>query len=69
MPADAYDNALQQLKKLKMYLAVNTNLKDKRSLEVVMLVSMARQVRFNIFVYKILYLPYTYFSCLMLLLS
>jgi hypothetical protein len=52
MPADAFDNALAQLKNLKMYLATNTNLKDKRSLEVVMLISMARQVRFDIFIYE-----------------
>jgi hypothetical protein len=44
MPADAYENALKQLKNLKYFLTSNANLKDKKSLEVVMLIAMARQV-------------------------
>jgi hypothetical protein len=44
MPADAYENALNQLKGLKHFLTSNVNLKDKKALEVVMLISMARQV-------------------------
>ncbi|KAI8371328.1 uncharacterized protein BYT42DRAFT_501247 [Radiomyces spectabilis] len=41
---DAYGSALQQLKSLKEYLAVNVNAKDKRCLEIIMLVSMSRQL-------------------------
>lgn len=48
MPADAYENALAQLKNLKQFLTSNVNLKDKKSLEVVMLIAMARQVGFDI---------------------
>lgn len=44
MPADAYENALNQLKNLKHFLTSNIDLKDRRSLEVVMLIAMARQV-------------------------
>ncbi|KAL7319508.1 AAA ATPase midasin [Mucor circinelloides] len=44
MPADAYENALAQLKNLKQFLTSNVNLKDKKSLEVVMLIAMARQL-------------------------
>lgn len=44
MPADAYENALAQLKNLKHFLTSNVDLKDRRSLEVVMLIAMARQV-------------------------
>jgi len=48
MPADAYENALAQLKNLKQFLTSNVNLKDKKSLEVVMLIAMARQVSLNL---------------------
>ncbi|CEP09720.1 hypothetical protein [Parasitella parasitica] len=44
MPADAYENALEQLKKLQCFLTSNVNLKDKKVLEVVMLIAMARQL-------------------------
>lgn len=44
MPADAYENALTQLKNLKQFLTSNVNLKDRRALEAVMLIAMARQV-------------------------
>lgn len=44
MPADAYENALTQLKNLKQFLTTNVNLKDRRALEAVMLIAMARQV-------------------------
>jgi midasin len=44
MPADAYENALTQLKSLKQFLTSNVNLKDKKSLEIAMLIAMARQV-------------------------
>lgn len=44
MPADAYENALTQLKNLKHFLTSNVNLKDRKALEVVMLIAMARQV-------------------------
>ncbi|KAI8642397.1 hypothetical protein BD408DRAFT_180035 [Parasitella parasitica] len=44
MPADAYENALEQLKKLQCFLTSHVNLKDKKALEVIMLISMARQL-------------------------
>ncbi|KAI9260402.1 hypothetical protein EDC94DRAFT_542138 [Helicostylum pulchrum] len=44
MPADAYENALTQLKNLKQFLTSNVNLKDRRALEAVMLIAMARQL-------------------------
>ncbi|KAI9031012.1 hypothetical protein CLU79DRAFT_694874, partial [Phycomyces nitens] len=44
MSADAYENALNKLKSLKQLLATNTQLKDKRALEIIMLSSLARQL-------------------------
>jgi hypothetical protein len=44
MPADAYRNALDQLKQLKTFLASNIDMKDRKSLELVTSISMARQV-------------------------
>lgn len=44
MPTDAYRNALDQLKQLKTFLASNIDMKDRKSLELVTTISMARQV-------------------------
>ncbi|KAI8373712.1 hypothetical protein BD560DRAFT_327897 [Blakeslea trispora] len=44
MPADAYENALNQLKSLKQYLATNVSLKDRKALEVATLIGMTRQL-------------------------
>ncbi|CAO3702357.1 unnamed protein product [Rhizopus stolonifer] len=44
MPADAYDSALKQLKDLQKYLSSNEQLKDRRYLEVAILISTARQL-------------------------
>ncbi|KAG0168625.1 AAA ATPase midasin [Apophysomyces sp. BC1034] len=44
MSANAYDNALNQLQLLKKFLATNASFKDRQSLELVMLLSMARQL-------------------------
>ncbi|OBZ86320.1 Midasin [Choanephora cucurbitarum] len=44
MPADAYENALSQLKNLKQYLATNVSLKDRKALEVATLIGMTRQL-------------------------
>ncbi|KAG1056125.1 hypothetical protein G6F43_001962 [Rhizopus delemar] len=44
MPADAYDSALKQLKNLQQFLSSNAQVKDRRYLEVVILISMARQL-------------------------
>ncbi|KAF7722956.1 AAA ATPase midasin [Apophysomyces ossiformis] len=44
MTANAYDNALKQLKSLKEFLSTNVNFKDRYKLELVTLVSIARQL-------------------------
>lgn len=68
MPADAYENALTQLKNLKHFLTSNVNLKDRKSLEVVMLIAMARQVHILHFIlYNFDLLTMLYYSCLTLL--
>lgn len=54
MPADAYENALTQLKNLKHFLTSNVNLKDRKALEVVMLIAMARQVWILHLIYTVL---------------
>lgn len=48
MPADAYDSALKQLKNLQQFLSSNAQVKDRRYLEVAILISMARQVTYEI---------------------
>ncbi|KAI7907509.1 P-loop containing nucleoside triphosphate hydrolase protein [Cokeromyces recurvatus] len=43
MPVDAYENALTQLKNLKSFLVSNFNLKNRKLLEVAIVIAIARQ--------------------------
>ena len=44
MSAEAYENAVKQLKALRKFLATNVNLKDRKTIEIIMLISSAYQV-------------------------
>ncbi|KAI8145636.1 hypothetical protein BJV82DRAFT_511269 [Fennellomyces sp. T-0311] len=44
MSADAYENAVKQLKSLRQFLATNVNLKDRKAIEIIMLISSAYQI-------------------------
>ncbi|KAI9498449.1 hypothetical protein BDB00DRAFT_755080 [Zychaea mexicana] len=44
MSAEAYENAVKQLKSLRRFLATNVNLKDRKAIEIIMLISSAYQI-------------------------
>ncbi|KAI9487690.1 MAG: hypothetical protein EXX96DRAFT_514297 [Benjaminiella poitrasii] len=44
MPADSYENALTQLRNLQSFLASNVNLRDRKLIEIVMIIAITRQL-------------------------